>query len=261
MPRNPDITDEMIIQLYKSEMPYKEISKITGLSDRAIRNVMYKYGVEMNREQSSGQPRKHKVNEDFFKTWTHEMAWVLGMFIADGTVNKTNHSISFTQKDERILKLIASITEADYVLAPIAPTRLTPTLLINSKEIKEDLYKLGIKSNKSLTVRFPEVPKEFMPSFVRGIIEGDGWVQKTGYVMNITSASKEFAVGLLDVFQSWNPRTELTKETSQAKNTIYRIWVKGKYDIPKLAKIIYNGTSDDYFSEKRKRMSQRLVKD
>ena len=153
---------------------------------------MYKHGVKMNREQSSGQPRKHKVNEDFFKVWTHEMAWVLGLFVTDGTVNNKVHCISFTQKDERILHLIANYMEADYILAPSAPTRLTPTLLINSKEIKNDLEKLGIHSNKSLTIPFPTVPKEFLPSFVRGVIDGDGWVQKRGYVMNVTSGELIF---------------------------------------------------------------------
>ena len=153
---------------------------------------MYKHGVKMNREKSSGRPRKHKVNEDFFKIWTHEMAWVLGLFVTDGCVNNKIHSISFTQKDERILRLIARYMEADYVLAPSAPTRLTPTLLIHSKEIKKDLENLGIGSNKSLTVPFPDIPEEFLPSFVRGVIDGDGWVQKTGYVMNVTSASLSF---------------------------------------------------------------------
>ena len=51
----------------------------------------------------------------------------------------------FTQKDERILHLIAYYMEADYVLAPSAPTKLTPTLLIHSKEIKKDLENIGHK--------------------------------------------------------------------------------------------------------------------
>lgn len=216
MPRKPGITDDVIIKLYKSKMPHKEISKITGLSDRAIRNVMYKYGVEMNREQSSGQPRKHKVNEDFFKTWSSEMAWVLGLFLTDGCINKENHTITLTQKNTTILKLVAKMMDADYVLAPIAKSRRTPTLMINSKEMKEDLRKLGIHPNKSLSVRFPEVPKEYLPAFIKGVIDGDGWVQKTGYVMNVTSASKEFADGLLRVFQSWELQSEITTEISQA---------------------------------------------
>ena len=183
MPRKPGVTDETIIQMYKSGMSYKEMEPITGISGRAIRDVLYKHKVPMNREQYSGQPRKNKVNEEFFKVWTYEMAWVLGLFITDGHVNKKYHSIYFSQKDERILKLIAQYMEADYILAPTGPTRSTPMLIINSKEIKKDFEALGIISNKSLTVPFPNVPAEFLASFVRGVIDGDGSVGKEGKCM------------------------------------------------------------------------------
>ena len=38
--------DEIIIEMYKSGMSFKEMVPIIGLSDRAIRNVMYKHGIE-----------------------------------------------------------------------------------------------------------------------------------------------------------------------------------------------------------------------
>jgi len=258
MPRKPGITDEAIINMYKSDMSFKEMAPIIGLTDRAIRNVLYKQGITMNREQFSGQPRKNKVNEDFFKVWTQEMAWVLGMFVTDGHINGKYHSIYFSQKDERILRLIAKYMEADYVLTKFAMTKTTPTLIINSKEIKKDLALMGIKAKKSLIVPFPLVPEEYLPSFVRGVIDGDGWVQKTGYVMNVTSASKEFSYGLLSVFQSWSLRSEITVEQTQLGTLIYRVWVKGKYELPKLAQIIYNDTLENHIYHKRKNMSQRL---
>ena len=256
MPRNPGMTDEEIIRMYKSGMSFKEMKPIIGLSERAIRDVMYKHSVKMNREKSSGQPRKHKVNEDFFKVWTHEMAWVLGLFVTDGCVNNKIHSISFTQKDERIIHLIADFMEADYVLAPIGSTRTTPTLLINSAEIKKDLENLEIGPKKSLTQTFPDVPEQFLPSFVRGVIDGDGWVQNRGYVMNVTSGSIRFAEGLLSVFQSWELRSEITTEISGTGNPIYRVWVKGKHTLPKLAKIIYNNATDNYIISKKDLMTQ-----
>ena len=40
------------------------------------------------------------------------MAWVLGMFVTDGHVNNKNHSIYLSQKDERILQLIAKYMDA-----------------------------------------------------------------------------------------------------------------------------------------------------
>lgn len=96
MPRKNGMTDEIIIKMYKSGMPFKEMIPIIGLSGRSIRSIVHKHGIEMNRAKSSGQPRKHKVNEDFFKVWSHKMAWVLGMFITDGCVSKQLNSISFS---------------------------------------------------------------------------------------------------------------------------------------------------------------------
>jgi len=258
MPRNPGMMDEVIIQMYKNGLSFKEMESIIGLSGRAIRNVMYKHGIEMNREQHSGQPRKHNVNEDFFKIWSHEMAWVLGLFVTDGHMHNKYHSIYFSQKDERILQLIAKYMEADYVLTPFGKTKTTPTLIINSKILKEDLQLMGITANKSLTLTFPRVPEEYLASFIRGVIDGDGWVQKTGYVMNVTTASENFAQGILSVFQAWNLRTEITVEKTPAGSLIYRVWVKGKFDLPRLAKIIYLNSMDNCIYHKRERMSQRI---
>ncbi|MCR2822863.1 LAGLIDADG family homing endonuclease [Lederbergia panacisoli] len=256
MARKLGITDEMIIQMYKDGMPYKEMVPIIGISERAIRNVMYKHGIKMNREQSSGQPRKHKVNEDFFKVWSHEMAWILGLFITDGSVNKHIHSISLAQNDIDILKKVANAMNADLVIASPKGTRTTPSLIINSKTLKTDIEKLGVHSNKSLTIKFPSVPQQYLPSFIRGVIDGDGWVSKEGYVMNVTTASIAFANGLYSVFQSWNLRTEITSQITLTKKPIYRVWVKGKYELPKLANIIYNDAADEnYIVYKKKYMN------
>lgn len=260
MGRNANISDEEIIHMYKSGKSYKEMCKIVGISDRAIRNILYKHHVPMNQEQSSGRPRKHKVNENFFKVWSHEMGWVLGLIVTDGCISRNVHSITLTQKDERILKLVADYMEADFVLAPQGKTRITPTLIINSKIIKEDLESMGISANKSLTIPFPEVPDEYLPSFIRGVIDGDGWVQRNGYVMNITTASKSFAEGLFRVFLTWSLRSEISFEPSGSDRVIYRVWVKGKDVLPQLAKIIYNDATDNYVSYKRDYMEKRLTK-
>ena len=258
MPRHSTIKDEDIIAMYKGNVPFKEMMSVSGLSDRAIRNVMYKHGIPMNRAQSSGQPRKNNVNEDFFTIWSHEMAWVLGILVTDGHIVKENHSICFSQKDERILRIIAKYMAADYVLTPFGKTKKTPTLIIHSKKIKQDLELLGITPCKSLTVPFPKVPEEYLSSFVRGVIDGDGWVQKNGYVMNVTSASELFSKGLLEVFISWNLIAEITVEFTKLNRSVYRVWVKGKYEIPKLAEIIYKNAKENTITLKRERMTQRL---
>lgn len=200
----------------------------TWLSDCAIYNVLKKNNVTLKHKQYSGQPRKHKVNENFFKVLSHEMAWVLGLFVTDGTVSGTTHSIHFAQKDERILQVIAKYMDADYVLAPVGSTKKTPTLIINSREIKKDLEIIGIISNKSLTIKFPQVPDNYLPSFIRGVIDGDGWIQDRGYVMNITTGSKSFAEGLFNVFKLGSLELKLQKNLLMLGELFIEYGLKGK---------------------------------
>lgn len=257
MPRNQGMTDEKIVELYKSGLPYEKLCSIIGLSDRGIRNVLNKHGVKL---RPIGRRRIHNVNEDFFKTWSHEMAWVLGLFITDGHVNKTYHTVYLAQKDETILQKVAKLMDAAPTISPGSGTRTTPLLIVNSKAIKKDLELLGMTPNKSYTVPFPDVPVEYLPAFIRGVIDGDGWVQNRGYVMNITTASELFANGLLAVFQNWNLRSEMTFERTKSNKTIYRVWVKGKQELPKLADIIYDGAGVLFNTTKKMRMVQHDTK-
>ncbi|WP_449441510.1 helix-turn-helix domain-containing protein, partial [Ureibacillus acetophenoni] len=90
--RNKDYSDEKIIEMYLSGMSVKEIADKVGITPSGVSYIRKIHGIEAIR--SSGQPRKHKVNEDFFKVRSHEMAWVLGLFVTDGTINKSVHSIT-----------------------------------------------------------------------------------------------------------------------------------------------------------------------
>ncbi|MDN4492587.1 LAGLIDADG family homing endonuclease [Ureibacillus aquaedulcis] len=201
-------------------------------------NVIIKHKVPVNREQSSAQPRKHRVNEDFFKVRSHEMTWVLGLCYR--TVSENAHSINFVQKDERILKIVAKYMEADYVIQGISKTRTVPILVINSRELKKDLAGMGISSNKSLTLPFPEVPEAYLGSFIRGVMDGDGHVASNGYTLNVTTGSNSFALGLL-------VNSYISEDTSSGFNTIYRVRVSGKKDLIHLSELLYEHANDDDF--------------
>ncbi|MDN4607602.1 LAGLIDADG family homing endonuclease [Sporosarcina highlanderae] len=145
MARNLGMTDEKIIELYKSGLPYAQLISIIGLSVSGIKYVLKKNGIEL--DHTTGRPRIHKVNEDYFKVWSHEMAWVLGLIITDGTINKKVHSVYLAQKDETILRKVAILMGAEPRITAPTGTRTTPMLIINSNTIKEDLEQIGIKPN------------------------------------------------------------------------------------------------------------------
>lgn len=252
------MSDEEICKRYQAGESSTLLASAAGVTSRSIRNILKKHNIARVR---SGQPRKYKVNEEFFKTWTHDMAWLLGMIVTDGwLINKPEKSqtmLAISQKDITMQDKIRKVLKSDHPYS--VPTKTTtPKLIIGSSTIVKDLIELGVVPNKSLIMKMPIVPDQYMSSFIRGVIDGDGWVQKRGYVMNVTSGSLEFAKGLKKVFQGWELNCEITKEVSKTTGTVYyRIWVKGKYDLPKLANIIYQNCGDGlYYSYKRENMER-----
>ena len=221
MPRKKNISDNDIIQLYLDGASSGVLSEYSGLTMRAIRNLLHKHNIPIRK---IGQPRKHQLNESFFKEWSNEMAWVIGLIITDGCLSKDQYTISIAQKDTEILRKVAKLMDSDFVLTK----NKTPSLLLNSKIMYKDLEKRGITHNKSLTTKIPDIPEKYLPHFIRGVIDGDGWVQDRGYVMNITTASIKFANGLYDIFNSWNLKTEIKTYENMNKKRIIEFGLKVK---------------------------------
>lgn len=105
--RKPGITDEKWLLKCISGMPFKKIQPIFGLFDRAIRNVMYKHGVTMN--------RKHQVDE-FFQDMVPWNGMGVGSVHNWWPCKLTHSQHCIFSKDERVVRLVAICMKADYVL-------------------------------------------------------------------------------------------------------------------------------------------------
>lgn len=248
MARNVGITDEKIIELYHNGTDYKAILEITGLTDAGIIWVLKKYNIKRTRTK-----RTHHFNEEFFGTWSDDMAWVLGMLITDGCI--WGSQVIFSQMDKRILQEISSIMKLDYEI--MKTKKGLSVLKINSKKMTEQLKTIGIFPNKSLTVSFPEVPNKHLLSFLRGVIDGDGWVHKKGYVMNVTTGSLAFAEGLYNIFKSMELKTDISTVLG-GKNTAYRVWVRGKESVKVLGILLYQNCENNFVIHKKERMQYWL---
>ena len=138
-------------------------------------------------------------NENFFKVWTPEMAYVLGFFTADGNMIRNKRgahfiSIEITDKDilERMRKSMGSnhkITERKRN----AINKIAYRLQIGSKEMFSDLMKLGITPKKSKTVNLPIVPDQYFTHFLRGYFDGDGNVV-SGYYRKPDRKNKSYTL-------------------------------------------------------------------
>lgn len=149
-------------------------------------------------------------NENFFKQWTPEMAYVLGFFCADGNLTlgkRGNKYIEFTSTDKSLLKDIRVALGSNHTLTRRKRRNAWKDafrLQIGSKRMFVHLIELGLTPKKSLSLKLPNVPDVYLGAFLRGYFDGDGNVvfgyfrkamrnKKTRLcAIRFTSGSKDF---------------------------------------------------------------------
>jgi len=144
---------------------------------------------------------RYIVNEDYFKTWTPNMAYVFGLWCADGCIYKNNFNITLKKQDSYLLSLIKKDMKSErpiehriYCITN-GDVHTTCSLTVSNQTIIEDLMNLGGTPRKSLTLKLPNVPKEYFPHFIRGVFDGDGTISKNNknsWNVGIYSGSKVF---------------------------------------------------------------------
>lgn len=137
-------------------------------------------------KRKTDKPRL-KINEDYFKKWSSNMAYILGFILSDGCIVKSKrkgHSDSLKFgiyfKDIDILEKIKRSLKSKHKISRSADAF---HLSIASQIIVDDLKSLGVTYRKSLSEHVPKIPKVFIRDFIRGFVDGDGSVKidKSGY--------------------------------------------------------------------------------
>jgi hypothetical protein len=160
-----------------------------------------------------GGKRIYDVKEDYFETWSHEMAYILGFISADGSVNKqkTSLSIELQMRDKEVLEFIQQ------QIAPTLPIRTIKKkereycrLRINSVKLIRSLQKFNVIPNKTFTIRLNfDIPQIFVGDYIRGLFDGDGWVtcRRNTVEFGICSGSKQFIEDLFSLLKTGRTRT------------------------------------------------------
>ncbi|VVB67707.1 LAGLIDADG-like domain protein [Candidatus Norongarragalina meridionalis] len=151
---------------------------------------------------------KNSVDDAFFDSWSEESAYVFGFIISDGNVcwnpRKSYWTLTITasEKDVSHLEKLRSLLDSTKPLLYSLETK-SYRLMATNKRLCKKLMHLGVLPRKSLTVRFPKIPKAFLKDFLRGVIDGDGNVRYVKrkrspyFEITIASGSKEFCEGLI----------------------------------------------------------------
>ncbi len=210
-------------------------------------------------------PIQKIVQSDFFKTWSHGMAYILGFFAADGSITKTKrntHFISFTSADREILSAIQRLMKSNHKLSERkSKTGCVYRFQIGSKVIFNDLIALGFSKRKSTRMLMPNIPNQYIPDFIRGYFDGDGnvWIgymnkhrERQTKVIQVafTSGSKKFLETLLSLLRERGIRGG-SLYSSKTKN--FSRLSLSTLDALKLKGIMYNGQPKLYLKRKKLR--------
>ncbi|MGJ7921175.1 LAGLIDADG family homing endonuclease [Neobacillus sp. LXY-4] len=237
MKRTMEIAE--IIHLYQDGASTAEIAKLANISARYVRLILKEQNVE--KRPFGHWKRQYSLNEDYFKTWSNTMAYILGFFVADGFVGNNAQQIGFAQKERYILEQIRDELGSNQ---PIYLNKKTGVFMlhINSKVMRQDLITIhNIKPHKSLDVEFPYVPEDYLHHFIRGYFDGDGNVEYRNYTVSFVGGSLNFMVAFKEILKKKGFKPYL-----RSNNAHYRVIIAGRRTI-KLFSIKLGGDNQFHF--------------
>lgn len=216
----------------------REMARRLGIGKTAVNRWRAELGLKI---------KKHTVNEDFFKIWSPDMAYVLGFIFADGNINwkpeKSYRALTITtaERDKEHLERIRSKLKSTKPLLYSESTK-SYRLIVNNITICTDLMNLGVIPRKSLSVKFPEIPEDMLSYFIKGVIDGDGTIRYVSrkrspyFEIRIASGSEQFLKTMTEKIEL---KTGITGQVKNVRNNLFIL----RYTCRKalnLAEWIYN---------------------
>jgi hypothetical protein len=208
-------------------------------------------------------PIPKNYNKDFFKTWNHDMSYILGFMYADGNMVETkkgNHYIAIYTADRELLVAMTKSMQSEHKVAQrSSSTGCVYRIQIGSKEWFADLGTLGLFPDKTKRMQLPCIPAEYFGDFIRGYFDGDGNVwsgiinkyRKTPTKVLqavFTSGSHGFLVDLRDALKQQGLQGG---GMYSPKNENFTRLIFSSIDALKLYEIMYNARHKLYLKRKK----------
>lgn len=176
-----------IVTLIRKNYPIKSIAAMYSVHRTTIHKLLKDNDIDH---------QKLKFDHSYFKNIDNQdKAYWLGFIMADGCVSMTHHAkldIDLHIKDiDHLVKLHTALTSCNKV--KITKKKFCYSVHY-SKEICNDLIKLGCTPRKSKTLLFPDVEETLVRHLIRGYFDGDGNV----YLNRRTKQIKVQMVGTYD---------------------------------------------------------------
>lgn len=259
------LTEEKLVTLYIAEKKsLEEIGKLYGVSRVAIYNKIKKFGIKQRSKsqarleaQKQGKlPQQYfSINEGFFNRWSADMAYILGLIITDGCVSRAG-TVSLCMNEKELLEKVRQTMDSEHKITLSKHQKGLYNFKFSRKKMTEKLAAFGILPNKSMNVKCPDVPSEFLADFIRGVFDGDGSVffdkrsKNCPLRSNFMSGSKDFIVKLEGKLQKIGlPKRTINEQ--KTKNGISYMFRYGHKDSLKLFNLMYKDVDKCIYLERK----------
>lgn len=247
---------QLIVSLYKQGISVNTIAKnerIPFSSPHSILKVLRMNNIPIR--SRAGYRQEYK--EDFFEVIDLESkAYFLGLLITDGYVilREKEHSqptigIELHSNDIHILQTFKKELESPNKVETSRQRkdgRIHSRFRIHSSIMANSLKKYGVVPNKTQTTFLPFLETGMMPHLIRGILDGDGWIQSKGIKkgskrrIGFCSASEQFIYQLRG-FLNKELGTYLIKvqKRKKDKSYLYQLLFCGEKDVNTIINYLY----------------------
>ena len=240
------IPEQEVITRYNNGESCQTIADSFKVSFHTISNIL-----ENNNVARNNKYKNIGLNENYFENIdSTDKAYFLGFLLTDGNISLNENIIRLVlaSKDEEILNVFKEKTGNTNKICIREDEKHSERIFqLRSKKWKDDLAKYGVVPQKTFISEMPILSTDMMPHFIRGMIDGDGWISfhshQIGFCGNEKTVIqlKEYLVKTLNIYNV---------KVIHARENLWQVAWASKTDIEKIGNYIYQNKDNCFLSRK-----------
>lgn len=171
------ISESDLRQLYLDEhWTIQELAEHFQIGETTIRRRMDELGIP-----TRARGPEIGAHDDFRyvnPVWSPELAYAIGIIATDGNLSPDGRHLMVRSKDRQLVETLKACLDLENrITIQRKLLRRYYTLQWGNRAFYDWLVRIGLMPAKSLKLGAIDVPEDFLPDFVRGVIDGDGSIQ------------------------------------------------------------------------------------
>jgi len=247
--------ESKIIELSKTKSQ-KEIAVIYETNQPEISKILISKGIK--RKKSRMNMSHLSLNINYFKKIdSNDKAYWLGFICGDGNINKLNNKVTLVSKDLEVIEGFKESIGAGHTISKrenfdkrTNKTYTGYTIQIGNEIFTNHLINLGVTSNKTDVLEFPNIDEKYYSYFIAGLFDSDGsvsWVGKNKNYLKLNLITTKEIIDYIDknIFPQHNIELKYCCRVTKNKLNVWKMYIYS--DAYRFLEYIYSDTNFKYY--------------